>query len=237
MLQSRIEVRPSRQLSPVAGHQSFAAENAAVAMGSRVTIPAGQTLFADGEAAKYCYKILSGGVRIVKLISDGRRQICEFALPGDTIGLEAGLTHDCSAEAVADTQVLRYSHAEVEAKLTHDPATAVKVCRILARNVEAARRRSAYICRMTAEEKIASFLLDLADRDEDDEDNDHVCLPMSRSDIGDYLGLATETVSRVLTRLRARKVIALIDTRDIKLLDRDALEDMRGGLAASSEIH
>jgi CRP/FNR family nitrogen fixation transcriptional regulator len=223
-LMSLAESAPRTAAGPRSGEHS-----GLEASGERVVVRAGQAIYADGEPATYCYKLVSGGARIVKLISDGRREICEFAVAGDYLGLEAGLTHGCSAEAVVHSVLLRYHRRDVDAILKQNAASAFKVCQILARAVESSRKRAAYLCRMSADERVACFLLDLADRLPDPED-DEIELPMARSDIADYLGLATETISRVLTRLKNQGVIALEGTRGVRLLDREFLVGAHGGL-------
>jgi CRP/FNR family transcriptional regulator len=81
--------------------------------------------------------------------------------------------------------------------------------------------------RKTAQEKIASFLLMMAEREGQ---GDRVTLPMTRTDIGDYLGLTTETVSRTLTQLKNEGVITMKGIGEVTMADRDALEDMADGL-------
>src|SRR4051812_12499821 len=67
---------------------------------SRITVPAGEPIFAEGDAAIYFYKLMTGSVRLVKTMANGHRQICDFHLPGDLIGVSNALEHDFSAEAI-----------------------------------------------------------------------------------------------------------------------------------------
>ncbi|MDX2145758.1 MAG: helix-turn-helix domain-containing protein [Rhodospirillaceae bacterium] len=193
--------------------------------GMSITVRSGQTIYRDGDPSTYCYRLVSGGARIVKLVADGRRGICEFVMPGDYLGLEAGPIYACSAEAVTHSILWRYRRRDIEANLQRNTSSALGLVRILARAVETSRRRAAYSCRMSASERVARFLLDLADRLPHAKDGE-IQLPMARSDIGDYLGIATETVSRVFTSLRAQGAIALSGTRGVRLLDRELLEDI-----------
>ena len=95
----------------------------------------------------------------------------------------------------------------------------------------AAQDQMLLLGRKTAKEKVASFLLMLARRQEHrGEESDTIQVPMSRSDIADYLGLTIETVSRTLTQLRKEATITLRDNRHIEAVGIDMLEDLAEGL-------
>lgn len=81
--------------------------------GQRRRIAKGEEIFAEGDAADYFYKVVSGTVRICKLLSDGRRQIEAFHLHDDLFGLESGRTHRFTAEAVDDIEVLAFRHGDL----------------------------------------------------------------------------------------------------------------------------
>jgi CRP/FNR family transcriptional regulator, nitrogen fixation regulation protein len=191
---------------------------------SIVTVARNDEIYAEGDRAEYYYKVVSGAVRTCKLMLDGRRQIGEFLLPGDFFGLEALDGHFFSAEAVADTVLIRYPRKGVEAMAERDSRLAGRLRDLAYRSLAAAQERVVLLGRKTAQERVASFLLEMADR------NDHVAefdLPMSRYEIADYLGLTVETVSRALTQLRKDGTIALPNAQRIALRNRDALEDLR----------
>jgi CRP-like cAMP-binding protein len=157
-------------------------------------------------------------------ISDGRRQIVDFLLPGDLFGFHTGATHDCSVECVvANTMVLRYPRREIESLMEADLQLARGVREIAFESIERMQLRIVVLGRSRAMERVCGFLLEMAHRTQI-ETQGMVSLPMSRYDIADYLAIAVETVSRSLTTLRSKRVIAFLDTRHFRILDWKALE-------------
>ncbi|HEX2554474.1 MAG TPA: helix-turn-helix domain-containing protein [Microvirga sp.] len=189
--------------------------------GAARTLAKDEELFAEGDRAAFFYRVVSGAIRTSKLLCDGRRQIDAFHLPGDLFGLEAGEEHRFSAEAVGDAVVVPYRRCSLEALSASDPAFARQIVSAMMRALERAQDHMLLLGRKSAMEKIATFLLDLSAR----LDEDQVDLPMSRTDIADHLGLTIETVSRSMTRLERDRVIALpAHRRSIVLRDKAALE-------------
>lgn len=183
-----------------------------------------EELFAEGDRAAFFYRVVSGAVRTSKLLSDGRRQIDAFHLPGDIFGLEAGEEHRFTAEAVGDATVVVYRRCSLDTLASVDAAFSREIVSAMMRALERAQAHMLLLGRKSALEKIATFLLDLSDRLDD---GDHVDLPMSRTDIADHLGLTIETVSRTLTQLERRNVIRLpAHRRSIVLRDKEALRQL-----------
>jgi CRP/FNR family nitrogen fixation transcriptional regulator len=163
-------------------------------------------------------------VRTSKLLSDGRRQIDAFHLAGDIFGIEAGEEHRFSAEAVGDAAVVVYRRRALDNLASQDGAFAREIVAAMMRSLERAQEHMLLLGRKSALEKIASFLLDMAERAGDLA----IELPMSRTDIADHLGLTIETVSRSLTELDRKGLISLpAQRRTIKLRDKGALEQLR----------
>jgi CRP/FNR family transcriptional regulator, nitrogen fixation regulation protein len=190
--------------------------------GVSLRLAKGEELFAEGEAAEYFYKIVSGTVRTYKLLTDGRRQIDAFHLPGDIFGIEAGAEHRFSADAVGDATVIAYRRSGLDRLTREHPAFGQQVMSCMIRNLERAQDHMLLLGRKTAQEKIATFLLDLAERLHED---DHVELPMLRSDIADHLGLTIETVSRTLAEFARKGLIKLAaGSRSVVLSNKAALE-------------
>lgn len=212
------EFRPAPQ---PALHGAAAAGDPLHAIGGILAAARGQEIYAEGAAADHCYKVVSGAVRTCKLMLDGRRQIAEFLLPGDFFGLEAADRHLFSAEAIADTMLVRYPRRRLDALADADPRVARRLRDQVCGNLAAAQKRVVLLGRKTAEERVASFLLEMVDRAGED---DAVELPMSRYEIADYLGLTVETVSRTFTQFRKAGIIALESAHRVRLLDRSALE-------------
>ena len=139
---------------------------------------------------------------------------------GDGFGLESTTEPSFSTEAVKDVTVTRYPRAATERLTEENPAVARRLRDMTLKSLAAALGRLMILGRMTATERVASFLLELSKRNDDEE---HVELPMCRCDIGDYLGITIETMCRVLSDLKRRGVVD-VSSHSITLLDRFALE-------------
>lgn len=180
-----------------------------------------EEIFAEGHRAAFVYKVVSGAVRTSRLLCDGRRQIDAFHLSGDIFGIEAGDEHRFTAESVGNTVVIAYRRCSIEALAASDSALAQQFVVGMMRSLERAQDHVLLLGRKNAIERIASFLLDLAERIPD---KAVVDLPMSRIDIADHLGLTIETVSRTLSQLEREAVIGLPSTRRIVLRNKTALQ-------------
>jgi CRP-like cAMP-binding protein len=155
-------------------------------------------------------------------MQDGRRQVGEFLFPGDVFGWDALDKHDFGAEAVTQVTLHRYSRGGLAALADQDCTLSRRIRELTARQIRAGREHMILLGRMTASERIASFLLEMARRMKLDE-RSHIELPMIRGDIADYLGLTTETVCRQLTQLRREGTIAINGTK-ITIANRRMLE-------------
>ncbi|MBU8541440.1 helix-turn-helix domain-containing protein [Falsiroseomonas tokyonensis] len=188
----------------------------------------GTLIYAEGDSVQDLYKVVSGSIRTYRTLSDGRRLIASFALPGELFGLDGIGTHRCAAEAVTDAVMIAFARKEIEACVERDPLAAKCFQMFALEKLISEQDRCVLLGRKTASERVACFLLDLADRSEG---HPHLIdLPMSRYDIGDYLGLSTETVSRSLTCFRKRGILADRGPHRVEVLDRDALEDAASGI-------
>jgi CRP/FNR family nitrogen fixation transcriptional regulator len=192
-------------------------------IGARMNYARNTEIYAEGEPAEYLYKVISGVVRTYKLLSDGRRQIGAFHLPGDVFGLEAGSEHRFSAEAVADSVILVIKRSALEALAQRDSEVGRELWMLMAGHLQRAQEHMLLLGRKNAQERIAAFLLEMAARSSG---GNIVELPMSRQDMADYLGLTIETVSRTLTQLESAATIGLPSSRRIVLRDRIALADL-----------
>jgi CRP/FNR family nitrogen fixation transcriptional regulator len=176
-------------------------------------------IYGENEPADYLYKVISGTVRTYKVLSDGRRQIGAFYLPGDVFGFETGTEHSFSAEAISNARVMVIRRSTVTALAARDHAAAQQLLGATTRELARAQNHIMLLIK-TAQERVAGFLLEMADRAAG---HNEVDLPMSRQDIADYLGLTIETVSRTLTLLESSAAIALPTSRRIVLRNRAAL--------------
>jgi len=204
---------------PFALRQERAEKTAA---GIQMAFGPGEELFGEGDEADFFYQVVSGAIRSCKLLSDGRRQIDAFHLPGDIFGIEAGDEHRFSAEAIGNVAVIAYRRSRLTALIQDDPAFRDKIMSATLRSLERAYDHMLLLGRKAAQEKMATFLLDMAQRlSKDDETLE---LPMTRSDIADHLGLTIETVSRTLSHLARSGLIRLLPAgRSISLCDKMAL--------------
>jgi CRP/FNR family nitrogen fixation transcriptional regulator len=211
-------VVPSRPQAPLASDPLFDG-------GTRRTVAKGEEIFADGDPADYIYKVMSGTVRSCKLLNDGRRQIDAFHFAGDIFGLESGAEHRLTAEAVDEVVVLAFRRSRFDSLVQGSPALSQQLMASVIASLERAHDHMVLLGRKTAQEKIASFLLAMANRLAPKADRFE--LPMQRADIADHLGLTIETVSRVLTQMMRDGLIKLAAAgRTIVLQNRMSLQQL-----------
>ena len=193
-------------------------------LGAVMSYPRNAEIFGENEPAAFVYQVVSGSVRTYKVLSDGRRQIGGFYLPGDIFGLQFGDDYTLSAEAIADTKVLAVKRSAFNALAGKSPSLAQELFALTGRELRAMQKRVLLLVQ-SAQERVASFLLEMAERTPA---SNAIELPMSRQDIADYLGLTIETVSRTLTALETAAAIALPTSRRVVLRNRAALCRMNG---------
>ncbi len=187
-------------------------------------------LFREGEPADTVMNITSGAVKLYKLLADGRRQILGFRFAGDFVGLTAGQDYTYTAEALEDTRVCRFPRKRMEALRETFKRIDKRLLELSMEELAATQEQLVLLGRKTAEEKVVSFLLLLANGQvRRGEPVEPIRLPMTRSDIADYLGLTIETVSRTFSLLKRRGLIALDDTTHVRVGNREALEEIAAG--------
>ncbi|WP_027169458.1 helix-turn-helix domain-containing protein [Mesorhizobium sp. WSM3224] len=174
---------------------------------------AGTEIYAQGEKAGALYQVEFGAVRIYRLLADGRRQISAFHLAGETFGFAADATHHFFAEAINATGVRVF-------RTPSGTDMSRQLLPLALRGLTRAQEHLLVLGCQNAIERVAAFLVEMSERQGGLR---QVELPMSRNDIGDYLGLTIETVSRVFTRLKEKGVIRLLSLRSIEILKRDTL--------------
>jgi CRP/FNR family nitrogen fixation transcriptional regulator len=182
-----------------------------------------EEIYGEDEPAEYVYQVIRGAVRSYKLLSDGRRQIGAFHLPGDTFGLESGSTHRLATEAIIDTTVRLVKRRSLEQAAQSDVRVARDLWTLTAGELRHAENHMLLLGRKTATERVATFLLEM---DRRLAVAGMIALPMCRRDIGDYLGLTLETVSRALSALQSEGVVGFSNARQIVLRDRERLHDL-----------
>jgi CRP/FNR family nitrogen fixation transcriptional regulator len=188
--------------------------------GAAISFARNAEIYGESEPAEYFYKVISGTVRTYKVLIDGRRQIAAFYMPGDIFGLETGEDHAFSAEAVSDAKILVIKRKALFSLAARDSEVARQLWTLAGLELQRTQNHVLLLVK-TAPERVASFLLEMAERIQG---SDEVELPMSRQDVADYLGLTIETVSRMLTRFETASAIALPSTKRIVLHNRAVLE-------------
>lgn len=178
--------------------------------------PAGAEIYAQGEDAGCLYQVEFGAVRVYRLLADGRRQIAAFHMAGEVFGFETGRTHHFFAEAIGATGI-RVLNLSAIGDVSH------VLLPLALQSLVRAQEHLLVLGRQHAPERVAAFLLDMAERQ-----GGLSCfeLPMSRMDIADYLGLTIETVSRVFTKLKEKGVIRLASLRCVEIVKWQALREM-----------
>ncbi len=191
------------------------------ASGSMLTFVANQEIYAEGDSAKVYYRVVSGIVRTCRFLSDGRRQIEAFYGEGDVVGLDIATSRTFGAEAVTDCILRSYQ----QFKLASDGAVAVpqQLFSYAMNRLAKAQEHAMVLGRRSAVERVAAFLVEWAGKSAD---QDVLKLAMTRNDIGDYLALTIETVSRTLSHLERMSLIALPTARQIEIKDVAALEEL-----------
>jgi CRP/FNR family nitrogen fixation transcriptional regulator len=182
-----------------------------------------EEIYGEGEPSEYLYQIISGAVRTYKLLSDGRRQIGAFHLPGDVFGLDPGSEHRLTAEAIADTTVRLMPRRSLEKAAASNLQVARNLWTLTASDLQHAEDHMLLLGRKTAMERVATFLLEM---DRRLARAGMMALPMCRRDIGDYLGLTLETVSRALSQLNDEGILIFSSARQITLRNRQRLSAM-----------
>jgi CRP/FNR family transcriptional regulator, nitrogen fixation regulation protein len=192
-------------------------------LGTWRSYEAGETVYGQEDGGDYWYRLVDGAARKCALTSEGRRQIVDFLMPGDLFGFHARGRHDCSVECItSDTTMVRFQRQQMESLMESDPHVARRVREIAFASLDRMQSRTILLGRSRALERVSGFLIEMASRALETEGL--VGLPMSRYDIADYLAIAVETVSRSLTTLRSEQVIAFLDTRHFRIVNRQALE-------------
>ncbi len=225
MLATVIRSEPDR-FSPAAHTYSLASLDR---IGTVVTARSGERLFHAGDEARHYFKVKTGTVRTCGLLAGGKRYVGAFFLEGDYLGLESDDKYRCSAEAVTDATLIKYSRSAVERMLDQHPGLRRHLIDLVSAELSEAQTQMMWLGRKTAVERLASFLLAMAERQGD---GDRISLPMTRTDVADHLGLSTETVSRTFTEMKTKGFIRLVGLDGVAVRNRAALEDLADAASA-----
>jgi CRP/FNR family transcriptional regulator len=190
-------------------------------------VEAKEFVFAEGDPTTHVYRVETGAIALYKVLADGRRQVMGFAYPGDLIGLGAQAEQVMNAQAIKPTRLRCLPVASLRRSVDQDPMLGFQLYEALAKELAATRDLMLTTGQRSATERVAGFLLAFSRRNERN-GNDPACfeLPMTRADIGDFLGLTIETVSRTFTKLKMLGLIELPQSSRVKLMDIAELENL-----------
>ncbi len=197
-------------------------------------IPAGQLIFGEGEPRDFFGNVVSGVVKLTKTLANGRQHIVGLLFPPDFLGRAFRDENPYFAEAATDVEICVFPGSNFERLITEFPGLEHRLFQYTLAELDACQEWMLLLARKSAEERVASFLLMVARRaarigcagDAKDKNDVRFQLPLARVDIADYLGLTIETVSRQITKLRTKRTIELIGTREIRVPDLAQLESM-----------
>lgn len=213
--------RQNEVTARIAGHRSEAHSGVLTQCmnGVRMKFQNNGSIYGQGEPVEHIYEVVRGAVRTVKILPDGRRQIGGFYFAGELFGLDDRNEHSFSAEAMVKSEVFVVKRKSLINLAQHNGELAERLLSVTAHEIRRQQNHALMLVK-TAEERLGSFLLEIAGRISI---GDSVELPMSRQDIADYLGVTIETISRTFTILTSRSVIRLPNARAVILPDRSKL--------------
>lgn len=200
-----------------------------LAQGSVRRIESKEHVYCEGDPRTHVFQVEQGVVAVYKTLVDGRRQIIDFAYPGDLIGLGVQREHVLSAQAVCTAKVRCLQTAALERAAESNAKLAIKLYRAVCHELAATRHLLVTVGQRSAAERLASFLLTLHRR-LGEPSSMTVTLAMRRSDIADLLGLTIETVSRTLAKLRTMGLINIEQGGStVHIRDYARLEELASG--------
>ena len=195
---------------------------------TRIRLRKGDVLFRAGDRFTALYAIRLGSCKTVMLSDEGNEQVAGYHLPGEIIGVEGmgNDVHGCQAIALEDTEVCTLPFDRVERLAREDVSFQRRLYRLLSGAIARERTTSLMLGTMRAEQRLASFLLDLANRYQmRGYSSSEFVLRMTREEIGSHLGLKLETVSRLFSRFDEEGLIQ-VQGKIVKLVDRIGLQQL-----------
>ena len=191
----------------------------------------GDYLYRAQDAFTSVYAIRSGAVKALTLNDNGEEQITGFYLPGEVVGMDgiADNRYTNSVIALETASVCEIPFERMEELSLKIPTLQRHFFQLMSREITQDQQVIALLSKSSAEERIAALLLSISSRNSRRQLSANAFrLPMSRTDIGNYLGLTIETVSRVLTRLQKHNVIA-VDKKEILITQMEQLRAIANG--------
>ncbi|WP_095012518.1 Crp/Fnr family transcriptional regulator [Tsuneonella mangrovi] len=202
------------------------------AIGRRRRLDPGEQLLWEGDEAVLVANVVEGVLKLSNQLADGREQILGLVYPSDFLGRPFGETTPYGVEALTDAMVCVFRRSDFDRFAREHPRLEHKLLERTLAELDRTRRWMLLLGRMSAEQKLASFLLEMSERlapagcHDSTESPDQFTLPLSRQQIADVLGLTIETVSRQMTRMKSDGLIELPSRRQIVIRDRAKLAEL-----------
>jgi CRP/FNR family transcriptional regulator len=199
-------------------------------LGNRIKLKKGDALFHNGSPFTALFAVKLGSLKTTVLSDDGREQVAGYHMAGDLVGLD-GMgedRHACEALALEDSEACVLPFARIEELARHVPALQHNLHRFMSREIERDHRVMLLLGSMRAEERLAAFLLNLSERyHARGYSSTEFVLRMTREEIGSYLGLKLETVSRLFSKFQEEGLV-MVAGRSVKIIDMPILKQLVG---------
>ncbi len=196
------------------------------------TIPAGKAICWEGDPAGCVFQVAEGVVRLQRIIGEGRRVITAFQYAGDIFGAFPQRNYLFTAEAVSDCRIRRIGRNLFLGEIAGSDALRPAYMGLLCKETEAAHEQMVLLSKKNAQERLCSFLIELAPRTEMSGNPGLLQIPMNRQDIADYLGMTIETVSRTISKLAAIQVVVPEGRHNLRIVCRQRLKELCGNADA-----
>jgi CRP/FNR family transcriptional regulator len=188
----------------------------------------GEHVYQEGGPFSAVYAVRSGAIKAYRVTDDGREQVTGFYFPGEILGMDgiAKNSHACSARALETSAVCEIPFSSLEELSAKMPNLQRHFFQLMSREITEDQQLITLLSKNTAEERIAALMLSISSRNARRKlSSTRFRLPMSRIDIGNYLGLTVETVSRVFSRLQKLDILE-VSNKEITINDTRALQDI-----------
>lgn len=222
----------------VRGETSCSAlDNSELVRLASITVPKrlnkGQTLFNEGEEARFAFNIRSGVLRLVNLLPDGTRHVIGFGFPGDMLGFTTHGDYTCSAETLEPVEACAYPRDKLLPMLDETPPLKTMILNMAISEIDKLQKQTLLLAHKSAIARVATFLWHLYDENTKYRNvirctggRVEIDLSIPRRDIADHLGITVETTSRCFSRLREDGVICLERPNHVVILMPDVLQEM-----------
>jgi CRP/FNR family transcriptional regulator len=193
------------------------------------SVPAGKAICWEGDTASYLFQVVEGVVRLQRIIGEGRRVITAFHYAGDVVGAFLQGDFLFTAEAVGDCKIRRISRKSFLSEVAASELLRPEYINLLCKQTAAAHEKMVLLSKKNAEERLCSFLVELASRTEaPTQDGLLLQVPMNRQDIADYLGMTIETVSRTISKLACRNIVVPEGRHNLRIISLSRLAQLCG---------